>query len=100
MKDKEYWLLIIIMIIILLIVGCTSPKLNKTPLEEMLGQTYSNCQVKSIIKRDDETVLTCLYKGETMVIDVYTAEQTEEQIKDELVETLAANDVYWGISID
>lgn len=95
MKDKECWLLIIIMTIILLSVGCVSSGLEKTPLEEMLGQTYSNCQIKSIIKKKDETVLTCLYKDEMMIIDTYTAGQTEEQIRDELIDILASNDIYW-----
>ena len=68
---------------------------KKTPLEEMLGQTYSNCQIKSIIKKKDETVLTCLYKNEMMIIDTYTAGQTEEQIRDEFIDILASNDIYW-----
>ena len=83
-----------------LFVACTSNFEQKTPLTEMLGQTYSNCKVKSIVRKADETILSCVYKNELMVIDTYTAEYTEEQIRDELIEILASNDVYWGILVD
>ena len=89
-----------LMFLCLFLISCTNKLEEKTPLSEMIGKTYSNCQVKSIIRKTDETILSCLYKNELMTIDTYTPEYTEEQIRDELIETLVANDIYFGILTD
>jgi len=92
--------IILLLLICLFLINCTNKIEEKTPLSEMIGKTYSNCKVKSIIRKADETILSCIYKNELMIIDTYTAEYSEEQIRDELIEILASNDIYFGILTD
>lgn len=96
MTNNRILLFLLLVLMSLFLVHVTEAESFETfdSIDNLVGKVYNGCKVISVDQGPNEVEVTCDKNGEQIVLEIYTTELTEDEIRKAFVDVLENIDEY------